>query len=380
MARELQEAPRSHRLIQLGAVVLATSAAAIAFGRVFAGRMPTWKLVLVGLISIGLATLFERRSPLLAAVVSAIGLLWVIGILVFPHTLWHGLPLGKTVHAIGRSLGRVGHQADVQVAPTPPLRPLFMAAVTAVWTAAFSTHALAVRSGSPLLAAAPAAALVAFAGVVLDDGPRPGYAVLFLLGVLALLFADGLRRVRQWGPVRPWSSGLADVHRRSVSASTTRGARRVAAMVIGVALLVPGLLPGLHSKPVIDLGASDNSVINPLVSVSAALKLRNPVPLFSVHVPREDGFYWRWLALDDFDGDQWTTADIDATTGRKYGSNASLPITVPRLPHGTDVEVVSATVTVAHSPGETGWLAVPYEPFELSTPGTDIRFDASHTT
>jgi transglutaminase-like putative cysteine protease len=342
--------------------------------------MPTWKLVLVGLISIGLATLFERRSPLLAAVVSAIGLLWVIGILVFPHTLWHGLPLGKTVHAIGRSLGRVGHQADVQVAPTPPLRPLFMAAVTAVWTAAFSTHALAVRSGSPLLAAAPAAALVAFAGVVLDDGPRPGYAVLFLLGVLALLFADGLRRVRQWGPVRPWSSGLADVHRRSVSASTTRGARRVAAMVIGVALLVPGLLPGLHSKPVIDLGASDNSVINPLVSVSAALKLRNPVPLFSVHVPREDGFYWRWLALDDFDGDQWTTADIDATTGRKYGSNASLPITVPRLPHGTDVEVVSATVTVAHSPGETGWLAVPYEPFQLSTPGTDIRFDASHTT
>jgi len=114
MARELQEAPRSHRLIQLGAVVLATSAAALAFGRVFAGRTPTWKLVLVGLISIGLATLFERRSPLLAALVSAVGLLWVLGILVFPHTLWHGLPLGKTVHAIGRSLGWVGHQADVQ--------------------------------------------------------------------------------------------------------------------------------------------------------------------------------------------------------------------------------------------------------------------------
>ena len=65
MARELQEAPRSHRLIQLGAVVLATSAAALAFGRVFAGRATAGKLLLVGLVSIAVATLFERRSPLL---------------------------------------------------------------------------------------------------------------------------------------------------------------------------------------------------------------------------------------------------------------------------------------------------------------------------
>ena len=377
MARELQEAPRSHRLIQLGAVVLATSAAALAFGRVFAGRTPTWKLVLVGLISIGLATLFERRSPLLAAVVSAVGLLWIIGILVFPHTLWHGLPLGKTVHAIGNSLGRVGHQADVQVAPTPPLRPLFMAAITAVWTAAFSTHALAVRSGSPMLAAAPAAALVAFASVVLDDGPRPGYAVLFLVGVLALLFADGLRRVRQWGPVRPWSSGLADVRRRVVSSSTTRGARRVVVLVVLVAVLLPGLLPGIRSKPVLALGARAGSEINPLVSVSSSLKLHNPLPLFSVHVPQQYGMYWRWLALDKFDGDQWTTNDLHVDNGKNYGSSASLSL--HSLPEGTDNETVSATVTVTNTPGDVGWLPLPYQPFDISTPGLDMRIDPRRT-
>jgi transglutaminase-like putative cysteine protease len=377
MARELQEAPRSHRLIQVGAVVLASSAAAIAFGRVFAGRATTWKLVLVALLSIGLAAAFERRSPLLAALVSAAALLWTLGIMVFPHTLWFGLPLGKTVHAIGHSLGRVGHQADVQVAPTAPLRPLFMAAVTAVWTAAFSTHALAVRSGSPLLAAAPAAALVAFAGVVLEDGPRPGYAVLFLLGVLALLFADGLRRVRQWGPVRPWSSGLADVRRRVVSSSTTRGARRVAVTVVGFALLVPGLLPGLNSKPVLHLGAGDNSAINPLVSVSASLKLRNPVPLFSVRIGQGDGVYWRWLSLDRFNGDEWTTGDIDVKDGTTYGSDANLPYTVRSLPAGTEATTVSATVTIAHAPGE--WLPLPYEPFDVSAPGTTMRFDPRHT-
>ncbi|MFL5799976.1 MAG: DUF3488 and DUF4129 domain-containing transglutaminase family protein [Actinomycetota bacterium] len=379
MARELEEAPRSHRLIQVGAVASVTAAAAIAFGRVFTGHAATWKLVLVGLVSIGIAAALERRSPLLAALISAVGLLWTLGILVFPDTLWFGLPLGSTVHAIGEALGRVGHQADVQVAPTPALRPLFMAAVTAVWTAAFSTHALAVRSGSPLLAAAPPAALVAFAGIVMEDGPRPGYATLFLLGVIALLFADGLRRVRQWGPVRPWSSGLAHVRRRMVASSTTRGARRVAVTVVGVALLLPGLLPGLHGKAVLDFGSSgDNGSLNPLVAVSSSLRLRTPIPLFTVRVPRQEAAYWRLLSLDHFDGDLWTVADLDVRHGRVYGPSAQLPLTVDSLPPDTPATTLSATVSIEHTPGK--WLPTPYEPTSLTAQGTSIRFDASHTS
>ncbi len=378
MARELEEAPRSHRLIQIGAVAAVSAAAAIAFGRVFTGHAATWKLVLVGLVSIGIAAALERRSPLLAALISAVGLLWTLGILVFPDTLWFGLPLGSTVHAIGEALARVGHQADVQVAPTPALRPLFMAAVTAVWTAAFSTHALAVRSGSPLLAAAPPAALVAFAGIVLEDGPRPGYATLFLLGVLALLFADGLRRVRQWGPVRPWTSGLANVRRRMVASSTTRGARRVAVTVVGVALLLPGLLPGLHGKPVLELGSSaDNGSLNPLVAVSASLRMRTPLSLFTVRVRREDASYWRLLSLDRFDGDLWTVADLDVDHGKIYGPDAQLPFTVETLPPKTPTTTVTATVSIDHAPGK--WLPTPYEPSSV-TAGTGIRFDASHTS
>jgi transglutaminase-like putative cysteine protease len=379
MARELEEAPRSHRLIQIGAVAAVSAAAAIAFGRVFTGHAATWKLVLVGLVSIGIAAALERRSPLLAALISAVGLLWTLGILVFPDTLWYGLPLGSTVHAIGEALARVGHQADVQVAPTPALRPLFMAAVTAVWTAAFSTHALAVRSGSPLLAAAPPAALVAFAGIVLEDGPRPGYAALFLLGVLALLFADGLRRVRQWGPVRPWTSGLANVRRRMVASSTTRGARRVAVTVVGVALLLPGLLPGLHGKAVLKFGASDDSgSLNPLVAVSASLRQRTPLQLFTVRVRSEDATYWRLLSLDRFDGDLWTVADLDVDHGKIYGPDAHLPFTVETLPPNTPTTTVTAEVSIDHTPGP--WLPTPYEPASVTAPGTSIRFDASHTS
>ena len=53
-----------------------------------------------------------------------------------------------------------------------------LAAVTAVWTASFSAHALAIRAGSPLLAVLPPIALVGFADTVLDDGARPVYAVV----------------------------------------------------------------------------------------------------------------------------------------------------------------------------------------------------------
>jgi transglutaminase-like putative cysteine protease len=380
MARELQEAPRSQRLIQLGAVLLASGGAAVAFGRVFVGHAPTLKLVLVAFLSVGLAAAFERRSPLLAAVVSAVGLLWVIGLLVFPHSLWHGLPLGRTVHRIGVSLGRVGRQADVQVAPTPPLRPLFMAAVTAVWTAAFSTHALAVRSGSPLLASIPPAALVGFTGLVLEDGARPAYAALFLVGVLALLFADGLRRVRQWGPVRPWSSGLAEVRRRLVPTSLTRGARRVVVAAMGVALLLPGLLPGFGAKPVLHIGAAagGSAAIDPLVAVSNSLRRDRPVSLFTVRTSADTGVYWRWLALDEFDGDRWTARDVRVEHDPTYASGEALPVQATHVPHGTESETVEQTVTIVRSPGI--WLPMAYEPESIDLGGGSVRFDRQHTS
>ena len=383
MARELHEAPTSHRLLQIGAVFLASATACVAFGRVFVGATSTPKLLLAALISIGLAALFERRSPLLAALVSAVGLLWVIGIMVFPDSLWHGLPLGRTVHAVGRALGRVGHQADVQVAPTPPLDPLFMAALTAVWTAAFSTHALAVRSGSPLLAAVPQAALVGFTGIVMEDGPKPGFAVLFLLGVMALLFADGLRRVRQWGPVRPWTSGFERGRRRIIPTTATRGARRVAIVAVGAALLLPGLLPGFGSKPVLDVGAaSDNGSIDPLVAVSASLKQGNPVPLFTVRTRQRTAVYWRWLSLDRFDGDRWTSNDVRVDRGRTFASGESLPVQDLDLPATTKpgkVAIIShQVITMIHPPGD--WLPAAFEPvsFELQTRGR-LRFDPDHT-
>src|SRR6266545_4925599 len=192
MAAHQEPTPRAHRLLALGAVGLLAAATAIAFGRVFVGHGATWKLLAAGLASVAVAGLLERRSLLLATVASAVCLLVALAVLVFPQTTWIGLPTSETLGAIRDALERVGQEARVQVAPSAPLTPLLLAAVTAVWTASFSAHALAIRAGGPLLAVLPSVALVGFTDTVMQDGARPGYAVVLLSAVLFVSFLDGL--------------------------------------------------------------------------------------------------------------------------------------------------------------------------------------------
>jgi len=294
-------------------------ATALAFGRVFTGRQATLELVAAALASVAIAALFERRGLLLATFASLVGLALAITWIVVPQTAWYGLPSIHTLRAIGRSLEFVGQQARVRVAPTPPLPPLMLAAVTAVWTAAFSSHALAIRAGSPLLAILPPIALVGFADTVLEDGARPVYAIILLAAALAVVFADGLRRVRQWGPV--WSGS-----RTRRLGTSVRGSRSVALAVIAAAVLVPGLLPGFRSGPLVDFSTSgdEGAGLDPFISIHAQLTDDEPVrDLFEVRTP--DPQYLRMYTLDEFDGEGWRSSDPTGSDGQTLTVPTVLP-------------------------------------------------------
>ncbi len=293
MARPQGTSPRAQRLIALLAVCAIAIATAFAFGRVFVGHGPTWELMAVALISALIASALERRNLLLATLVSAAGLAVVIGLFVFPGTTWHGLPTLETLrHALDAS-HLVGEQARIQVAPSPPLKPLMLASIVAMWAAIFSCHALAFRAGSPLLALLPPVVMVAFADTVLEEFIKPLYGVTFLAAALAIIFADALRRVQGWGPV--WTGPGS---RARLSATASRGARRVAVAAVGTAMIVPFLVPGFGSKAIFDISAtndSDRVRIDPLVSIKASLERSTPVEVFQVRsdVPA----YWRMLSL-----------------------------------------------------------------------------------
>jgi transglutaminase-like putative cysteine protease len=288
------------RLIAAAAVTGLAAATAVAFGRVFEGGGTTAKLLGVGIASAALAAAMERRSLVLATVVSFGAALLATGMLVFPETTWWGLPTAETARAIASATAEIGEQARVNVAPTAPVDPLLLAAVTAVWASVFSAHALAFRAGSPLLALVPPIALVAFADTVLEDEVRPLYGILFLLAALLVAFADGLQRIMGWGPV--WGAGP----RERIVARTGRGGRRLGVIAVVVASATPILMPGFGSRAIVDLSTvdlADPVRLNPLVRIGAELNRSKPRDLFTVRTPVAT--YHRMMSLQTYDGSSW---------------------------------------------------------------------------
>ena len=367
MARGQDAAARSQRLIAFATVGTLAFATAFAFGRIFVGQLATWKLLAAALISVAISALMERRGLFLATVASAIGLIVVLAWLVFPQTAWYGLPTVRTLRAVGRSLEWVGQQARVQVAPTPPLAPLMLASVTAVWTAMFAAYALAVRAGSPLLAILPSVALVGFADLVLEDGVRPLYAVVFLVAVLGVVFADGIRRIRQWGPL--WAPPF---RQRRLSSATARSARRVVLLAVLAALLVPGILPGFRSEALVDLSSTGGTGarIDPFVSIKSSLERDEEIDLFRVTTDA-GAAYWRLFALDRFDGETWSLLDPTLATAPAVPDSGVLPGPL----EGASGETLTQEYHVLTDLPDR-WVPMAYPPDTLDLSDAWVRYDA----
>lgn len=369
MARQQDTSAGRQRLVALAAVAGLAAATGFAFGRVFLDRTPTRELIAAALASVLIAGLCERRGLTIALLASATGLALALTWIVFPHTAWYGLPTLRTLRATGRALEIVAEQVRVQVAPTPPLAPLMLAAVTASWTAAFSTHALAIRAGSPLLAVLPSVALVGFADTVLEDGARPVYAIAFLVAALAVVFVDGLRRVRQWGPI--WSS----LRNPRLSRVASRAARQVAMLAIVAAVLVPGLLPGFRSEALVDFSTSgdDGIRLDPFVSIHSQLEQSEEIDLFTV-TSSAGAAYWRLYALDRFDGATWSSSDPDATQGQVQvllGTPARLPVSTP-VPESS--EPLAQHYRILQEIGDP-WLPMASVAQSITLPSGDIRYN-----
>ncbi|MGZ5213519.1 MAG: DUF3488 and transglutaminase-like domain-containing protein [Actinomycetota bacterium] len=366
MARPQGTSPSAQRLIAFSAVCAIAIATAFAFGRVFAGHGSTWRLMGVALASALVAGALERRNLPLATLVSAAALAVVIGLWLFPGTTWHGLPTLDTLrHALDAS-HLVGEQARLQVAPSPPLRPLMLASIVAMWAAIFSCHALAFRAGSPLLALLPPIAMLAFADTVLEELIKPLYGVAFLAAALAIVFADALRRVQGWGPV--WTGPGS---RARLSATASRGARRVAVAAVSTAMILPFLVPGFGSKAIFDISsttASDRVRIDPLVSIKASLTRKDPIEVFQVQADAPS--YWRMLSLT-FDGDEWRPDLIDL-------GDTVTPDTI--LSGGiVGTEPMEQTFTISSDLGYP-WLPVAYSPQQIDVPDTSVRYNSSTGT
>jgi transglutaminase-like putative cysteine protease len=303
--------------------------------------------------------LLVRRHLALSLVASAAALVLALGVLVFPSTTWAGVPTDDTLRAIVAAMERVGERASAEVAPAPPFRSLMTASVIAVWASATAAHALAVRSRSAVLPLLPPAALIAFAGVVTDEGPRPGYVAAFLAVAFAVLFGGALLRLGAWGP---------RLGRRPGVAEGARWARWLGLAALGTALVVPGVLPGLKGGAILRLDRPDARVtISPIVDIRPSLLRQPAADLFTVEsdVPA----YWRLVTLDRFNGRIWTASDPSARRGEVVES----PIDV--LAGTPPEEGIRIEQAIEIGELSSPWLPAAYRPVSVAMDGLGARWD-----
>ena len=287
----------------------------VSFGRVFRGTHPSLRLAAAAVAAVAVAALLERRHLGLSLLASLAAMIVFLGILVFPGTTWIGIPTQDTVRAVVEALGRAGDRAAMEVAPAAPLPSLMTAAMIAIWSACAASHALAVRVGATVLPLLPGAALLGFVGVVTGEPPRPGYVVAFLGAAFMLLFAQAV--------ARGWRMGRG---RRALA--STRWARWMGAVAIVAALALPGVLPGYRAEAILEFGKGGGRVsISPIVDIRPNLLRNPPAELFRVRAGRPS--YWRMVTLDRFDGNVWSSPDLQVIDGPPLEGPTELGGSVP---------------------------------------------------
>jgi transglutaminase-like putative cysteine protease len=366
-----QEAPGG-RVVLLTALLALVASGTAAFGRVFEDNGTSVRLVLAAAVSLALAAVLERRHIVWALLASAAGLALMVTWLVWPQTTWHSLPTLTTWERLLGALEAVGRTAEAHVAPAPTRAPLLLAALSAVWASTFAVHALASRARSPFLSLLPPASLLAFAGAVMDDGARPVYVLPFLASCLGVLFGDALYRVVQWGPLTVWHG------RRGAfalgSATWNRGARRVALASLAVGLFTPWILPGFGSQSVLDVrsgGGGSSVTIDPIVDIRPRLLRQPDVEMFTVRSARPS--YWRFLALEEFNGRRWTSADLFAEGGQEVSGPLPPQISLPERATGLGQ-------VFEFKAAQQPWLPAAYLPVRIDVQEEAVRLDAATST
>ncbi|MEU6509836.1 DUF3488 and transglutaminase-like domain-containing protein [Streptomyces sp. NPDC046942] len=232
------------------------------------------------------------------------------------------------------------------------------------------TLAVTFRSAAP--AGLPLLALYSVAAGLSDGGADWLWFLVAAAGYLMLLLAEGRDRLAQWGRVfagGPSSPGAPD----SGAVAPVRTGRRIGAVALGVALLVPLALPamsgGLLGVAGTGIGRGDGnggtiSAVNPLVSLRDSLNTNNDRQVLSLKTSSNDvsDLYLRIVSLDDFDGTTWKP-----TQRRIVG----VPDTFP-APLGLSQDVRRDTVTTTISAADDyaqDWLPMPYPPSGVNIAG-----------
>ena len=282
------------------------------------------------------------------------------------------LPTPEVFHRFGVLVQSGSDDVTHYATPAPLTAGIRLLLVGGVLVVGLVVDLLAVTFRNAASAGLPLLALYSVAAGLSDGAADWLWFLLAAAGYLLLLLAEGRDRLSRWGRVFSGAPGPGRGERDTGAVAPVRTGRRIGAVALGIAVVVPLALPTLDGGL---LGPSGNgrgvgsgdggtiSAVNPLVSLQNSL---NQPEDRQVMTYRRDADapdqYLRIVTLDDFDGATWRPSVRRVT---------NVPAVLPNPP-GLAPEVrrseIRTTVTAADSFAQD-WLPMPYPASQVRVPG-----------
>ncbi|TRV75880.1 transglutaminase domain-containing protein [Streptomyces sp. 130] len=289
------------------------------------------------------------------------------------------LPGPQAVRQLADLLSAGGDDVGQYAIPAPATPGIRLMLVGGVLLVGLLVDTLAVTFRSAAPAGLPLLALYSVAAGLAEGGAGWLWFLLAACGYLLLLLAEGRDRISQWGRVfagaaRPGggSSAGLDTTGGGRALAPVRTGRRIGAVALGIALVVPAALPALDGGLLDGAGGGGGrgggggtiSAVNPLVSLQDNLNQpeNRQVMSYRTNASSPSDFYLRILALDQFTGNEWR-----ASTRRLQDVPKRFPDPAGLSP---SVAVTEVRSTVSASPSyKQTYLPMPYPASEVRVGG-----------
>ena len=353
-----------------GLAVLATS---LSLTSLFSDQEWFWSVLLVVAVLTATAIAARRVGRLGVFSAQILALLAVLTVQFTSQYAFAGvIPSPSSIQALAQLL-RDAAEAVNTTAPPVGSEPVFTLLVCGgVGLVAIAVHGLAVGLRSPVLAGLPLVGLYAVAVLTLDRALSPVPFVLAAAGWLAMLLADGTRRLRAWGPR---VDRVVDAPREPSPLAASGRTLGIAA--IGLAVLLPALLRPPANSPNGFFGIGGEGGRGPVETVNPYLNLRDSLTrpddteVLRYRNSDEAGTNLRLVTLDTYADGVWQQAPVTWPASAQVSDGIPEELTGVRTP---DVSRNYTSVRVTDL--EEKRLPLPYPTIEVDVPG-DWRFDAA---
>ncbi|KIE24078.1 transglutaminase [Streptomyces sp. MUSC 125] len=338
---------------------------------------PTWLLELVPLVAVqsGVGAAARRvplGRPLTMGAQALVTVMLLTLVLARQQAVIGLVPGPDSLRHLADLLQQGSEDVSKYAIPAPLTDGIRLMLIGGVLLVGLLVDTLAVTFRSAAPAGLPLLALYSVAAGLSDGAADWLWFLVAAAGYLMLLLAEGRDRLAQWGRVfggAPRSPGSPEPS----AATPVRTGRRIGAVALGVALVVPLALPamqgGLLDAAGAGVGAGNRhggtiSAVNPLVSLRDSLNTDDDRQVLSLRTSASDtsDLYLRIVSLDDFDGTTWKPA-------RRH------IVAVPHLfptPVGLAPDVKRSTVRTTITAADwyaQDWLPMPYPPSGVKVSG-----------